>query len=172
MKYFKLSLTVFLIICFSLISAQDTKENDINNSKINWMSYDDGLAKAKKENKHIFVDFTTPWCGWCKKMEKEVFIDSTIIHLLNNEIVAIRVDGESKNELDIDGYKITERDLTIKEFKVSGYPTFFWLKPDGSPIGRKSGYLPKEFVIGSLNYVKEYKYDTTLNNQGNKTDEQ
>ena len=38
--------------------------------EIKWFAYDVGLAKAKKEGKHLFVDFTAKWCGYCKKMEK------------------------------------------------------------------------------------------------------
>ena len=168
MKLLKFILPLILIYSFSMLSAGDGEKTNIeNNKKITWYKYDDGLKKAKKENKHIFIDFTAAWCGFCKKMEKEVFVDPTVMNLLNNDFIAVRVDGESKKELDIDGYIISEKDLTRKEFGVTGYPTFWWLKPDGTKLGRETGYKPTEWMIGALKFVKEYKYDTTLARQYN-----
>ena len=166
MKLYKFILPLIIIICFSLIYAGDNeKESPKQSKKINWLKYDEGLEKAKKENKHIFIDFTTAWCGYCKKMEKEAFADSTVIGLLNNDFVAVRVDGDSKNKLDIDGYIITEKDLSRKEYAVTGYPTFWFLKSDGSKLAREVGYRPTEWVVGALNFVKDYKYDTTRTQQ-------
>ena len=44
----------------------------INNSYSagkDWLKFDEGMAKAKKENKSVLVDFYTDWCHWCKEME-------------------------------------------------------------------------------------------------------
>ena len=40
-----------------------------------WLDdYDAALKKAADENKHIVVDFSgSDWCGWCKRLDKEVF---------------------------------------------------------------------------------------------------
>lgn len=155
-----------LLVLLSLsLSAGDVEQPTTAKSKINWLSYDEGLKKAKEENKHVFIDFTTAWCGYCKKMEKEAFADSAVIDILNNHFVAVRVDGDSKDTLDIDGYRITEQELTRQEYGVSGYPTFWWLKPDGSKLGRQPGYQTTEWMIGALNYVKDYAYDTTKTQQ-------
>ncbi len=140
---------------------KQTGKNSSDNKEITWYAYDVGLARAKEEGKHVFIDFTAKWCGYCKKMQREAFSDSTVIDLLNNDFVAVRVDGDSKNELDIDGYKITEQQLTKLEYRVRGYPSFWFLKPDGTRLTNVHGYRPTDFMVRALTYVKDYEYDTT-----------
>ncbi len=138
--------------------------------KIDWQAYDVGLKKALDEDKHVFIDFTAKWCGYCRKMEREVFTDPRIIDLLNNDFIPVRVDGESRKELDIDGYKVTERNLAVREFGVRGYPTFWFLKSDGSKIGPIGGYRPTEFMLEALNFVKEKRYDSTATEENTEED--
>ena len=142
-------------------STSEKPEKRIEAKKIIWHSYDDGLKLAKERDKHVFIDFTAKWCGYCRKMEKEVFTDPRIIDMLNNDFVSIKVDGDSKRQLDIDGYKITEQKLTVQEYGVRGYPTYWFLKSDGTKLGPLNGYRPTDFMLEALTYVKEARYDST-----------
>lgn len=130
-------------------------------AKINWMQFDVGLAKAKKEKKHLFVDFTAAWCGWCKKMDAETFSRPEVIKYVNDNFIAAKVIGDSDKELDLDGYKISERNLTTGEFRVKGFPAFAFLSPEAKVVRLLSGYRPTENMMEELVYVKERKYDTT-----------
>ena len=150
-----------LIFCMPAFAGDEKAKTDSKKSPvttIEWLSYDEGLLKAKKEGKHLFVDFTAKSCGWCRKMEKTTFVEPEIVKLLNNDFVAVKVWGDSKNELNIDGYKITERNLTTKDFKVRGYPTFWFLDPAGAKLGAVSGYQPATNLKSYLEYVKDKKY--------------
>ena len=117
-------LLVFLIAPQDIQTAEKNKESDknarVDSTKIAWLPYDVGLEKAKKENKHILVDFYTNWCYYCKKMDREVFVRPEIIKMLKEYFVTVKVNAESKKELDIDGYKISERNLAISEYRVRG----------------------------------------------------
>lgn len=165
LKLFSLAVLIFGLAVFtSARSDQGTPAGKVQTDtaqQINWLAYDVGLKMAQEDNKHIFNYFTAPWCGYCRKMEREVFTDPRVIEMLNNDFIPVRVDGESRNELDIDGYRITERNLAIAEFGVRGYPTFWFLKPDGTKLGNFTGYRPTDFLLEALTFVRDYKYDST-----------
>lgn len=154
----------FFALSLSGAEKAGVKEEDgpkIAKKEIEWHAYDVGLKKAQQEDKHVFIDFTAKWCGYCRKMEREVFSDPEVINMLNNDFVSVKVDGDSKNELNIDGYKITERNLAVREYGVRGYPTFWFLKSDGTKLGSIGGYRPLDFMVDALTFVKEKRYDST-----------
>jgi thioredoxin-related protein len=168
-KFITLALTGLFLI--GLISAQslwsaekkneEGKKNEtIDTTKINWLPYDIGLTKAKKENKHILVDFYTNWCYYCKKMDKEVFARPEIIRMINKDFVAVKVNAESKNELNVDGYKITETNLAKSEYRVRGYPAYWFLKPNSDRLGMLPGYQNADVLMDVLYFMKESLYDT------------
>ncbi|MFN4256425.1 MAG: thioredoxin family protein, partial [Saprospiraceae bacterium] len=52
------------------------------------------LAKAKAENKPIFMDAYTVWCGPCKMMSNQTFPDAKVAELFNARFVNVKVDME------------------------------------------------------------------------------
>lgn len=158
-----LVITAMLMSIFGIALAGKEAGSD----KISWVKYEDGLIQAKAEDKPVFIDFSTSWCYWCKKMDKDTFSQKQVIDMVNQHFVAIKVDGDSRREMDVDGYKITERDLTKKEFGVRGYPAFWFLDSDGEKLGQISGYRDAAFMMQAFEYIKEKKYDTTSSGDGN-----
>lgn len=140
----------------------------VENEKINWLTYPEGLQKLKTEKKHLFIDFTASWCGWCRRMEAEAFSEPEVIKTVNDKFIPVRVWGDSDEMLDISGYKISQRNLTHAQFGVNGFPTFWFVSPEGVRIGPLRGYQTSPVLIDALKWVSEYKYDTTR--VENKTD--
>ncbi|HHI01970.1 MAG TPA: thioredoxin family protein, partial [candidate division Zixibacteria bacterium] len=113
----------------------------------------------------ILVNFTTSWCGFCKKMNRTTFKEADVINALNNDFVSIKVNCESNLELDIDGYKITERNLARAEYGVRGYPTYWFLKSDTRRIAPLSGYQGSDRLLDILFYIKNELYDKMKYNE-------
>jgi thioredoxin-related protein len=157
----------------------DEKKNSPSTQKTNsltWHKYDEGLAKAKKEKKHILVDFYTNWCGWCKRMDKYTYEDEEIKKVLKENYVAIKVNAESKEEVEVDGKKITERDLARK-FSVRSYPITWFLKHSAERIAPYYGYADAKAFLKVLTFIKDDLYDKMsfeeyLKNQDNKNDKE
>ncbi len=92
--------------------------------------------KAKEHNALIFVDLFADWCGWCHKMEQEVF-PSEVFQKATESKVLLRLNTEDGGE----GTKIAQ------QFGITTLPTFLLLTADGSIAGTIRGYFPaNEFV--------------------------
>lgn len=128
--------------------------------EIKWIPFDEGLAKAKAEGKKIFVDLTASWCGWCKKMDKETFNQPEVVRMVNENFVPVKVWGDSDKEMVIEGYKITERNLATSAFGVTGFPTFFFLCPNGKAYNKLIGYRAKEALVKELTMAQTINCDT------------
>jgi thioredoxin-related protein len=133
--------------------------------KVHWVSFDKGVQLQKGTDKHLFVDFTTTWCGWCKKMEAETFSDTAVAHYINRNFVAVKVWADQDSMLDIDGYKVSQKDLASGEFQVTGYPTFWFVNTKKEKLGPLAGYQTKDQLMNILPVVAEYRYDSTRNKQ-------
>jgi thioredoxin-related protein len=123
-----------------------------------WHKYDEGLAKAKKEKKHVLVAFYTNWCGWCRRMDKSTYGDKEVKKVLNKDYVPIKVNAESKEKVEVDGKKITETELA-RQFRVRSYPITWFLKQSGEKIAPYLGYVDAQNFLKVLNYMKDDLYD-------------
>jgi thioredoxin-related protein len=164
-----LSLMLLALVGLVWIARADDKNPPPAPDKngISWYSYQEGWQKAKAENKHMFVDFTATWCGWCKRLEATTFSVPQVARMLNEDFVPVKVWEMSKDTVNIDGYKISERDLAKREFRVRGYPSLWFVSPKGVRIGPAGGYIDGGTMLKYLDIVKYYRYDSTLDENGN-----
>lgn len=99
-------------------------------------SWKDVLAKAKATNKPIFVDVYTSWCGPCKKMSKDIFPLPEVGKEYNTDFVCYQLDAEKG-----DGIAVA------KQYEVKSYPTYLFVKPDGTLFSRAVGSMSAEMFI-------------------------
>jgi protein disulfide-isomerase len=109
--------------------------------------YEKALAQAKAEKKMVLLDFTgSDWCGWCIKLDKEVFSKKEFKDYAKENLVLVEVDfPRSKNQTK----KLKEQNEKLqKEHSVQGFPTIIVLNPEGQKVG-KLGYMeggPSPFI--------------------------
>jgi len=123
-----------------------------------WYPFTDGLAKARKESKHIVIDFYADWCKWCKVMDEKTFSDVTVKELMRKRFIPIRVNSENTTEtVEFHGNRMTSAQLTAA-FRVTGFPSIAFLTPDAEIITVIPGYIEKETFLNLLNYVDQECY--------------
>lgn len=100
------------------------------------LPFKDLVAKAKKENKLVFIDAYAAWCGPCKMMEKNVFNKKSVGDFYNKNFVNARIDME-KGE----GREVAQK------FGVRSYPTYLFLNGDGELVSQNYGYMEEGIFL-------------------------
>ena len=68
---------------------------------VDWFAWsDEAFAKARRENKPVFLSIGYSTCHWCHVMERESFADETVGAFLNEHFVSIKVDREERPDVD------------------------------------------------------------------------
>ena len=128
-KCLNLLLFIGSIISSSTVYCQE----GVNFEKETWSNT---LAKAKAENKIVFVDAYTTWCGPCKKMDAKTFPDEKVGDFFNKNFINIKVDVEKGDGLDI-----------AEKYKIISYPTLFFVNCDGELVHSSVGArIPEELI--------------------------
>ena len=70
------------------------------------LTLDQAVEQAKKENKLVFVDFYTDWCGPCKVMARDVFPQKKVGDYFNQRFVCIKLNAEKEGKQDAQTYQV------------------------------------------------------------------
>jgi thiol-disulfide isomerase/thioredoxin len=111
---------LFLLFSLFLLSGY-FKTNAQGIEFIHDKKFQDVLDMAKAQNKLVFMDCYTSWCGPCKRLSSMVFPDSSVGEFFNSTFVNTKFDME-KDE----GPSISSR------YAIRAYPTLLWLDGDGN----------------------------------------
>ncbi len=110
---------------------------------VNWYPWgDEAFAKARQEDKPIFLSIGYSTCHWCHVMERESFEDEEIARLLNDTFVNIKVDREERPDIDAVYMKVCQL-MT----KSGGWPLTIMMTPDKKPFFAAT-YIPREMKYG------------------------
>ena len=107
---------------------------------VDWYPWgEEALAKARREDKPIFLSVGYSSCYWCHVMERLVFADPDIAHLMNQFFVNIKVDREERP--DIDDIYMTATQLMTGQ---GGWPNSVFLTPDLKPFFAGTYFPPED----------------------------
>lgn len=122
-------LTIFSALFIGALAfAQGIKFEDTNFSAI--------LAKAKKENKLVFIDAYASWCGPCKLMVKNVFPQKAVGDYYNSHFVNAKIDMEKGEGVEL-----------AKKYNVKAFPTYLFVDGNGEVVHRTLGYVEENDFI-------------------------
>lgn len=107
----------------------------------NWESL---LEYAKKKKQPVFVDFYTSWCGYCKKMDRTTFRDTSVTEFVKKNFIAYKIDAEKGEGV-----------MLARNNGVRGYPTIVYFDHKGNRMAVDPGYKTAEGFLQKLKYYKE-----------------
>ena len=132
---------VAIIGCLALATVLFTGGTVFAEESGLWQTdYDAALKQAATENKYVLVDFSgSDWCGWCMKLDKEVFSQKEFIDYAKENLICVLLDFPRAKEQS-DAVKKQNQTL-LQKYGVQGFPTVLILNPKGKVVER-TGYQP------------------------------
>jgi uncharacterized protein len=116
---------------------------------VDWFAWsDEAFAKARRENKPVFLSIGYSTCHWCHVMERESFEDEKVGNFLNEHFVSIKVDREERP--DVDKIYMTFVQATTGG---GGWPMSVFLTPDLKPFFGGT-YFPPDSRQGRLGFLQ------------------
>ena len=103
-------------------------------------SFDEAMKKAKEEKKDLFVDFYADWCGPCKMMATQVFVQPEVGDYFNVRFICVKVNVDAKENKEI-----------AKKYNVTALPTMVFVARDGKELRRITG------TKDPVSFIKEAK---------------
>jgi protein disulfide-isomerase len=142
----KTFLSIVMTVALTSMAFAATKEgwlDDLEKAK----------AQAKAENKKILLDFTgSDWCGWCKKLDKEVFSQQAFKEYADKHLVLVELDFPRSFQLPEATKK--QNEALAKKFNINGYPTIVITSASGTKKG-ELGYVRREVPRRFLKALKK-----------------
>ena len=134
-----LALALGLIVPGGLAFAEEGEEGgETEEAELPWVNdVREAMAQAQREGKDLFINFTgSDWCGWCMRLDEEVFAHSEFIDEATKKYVFVYLDFPRAAELK---EAVADPELNNKlkdEYAVAGFPTIILTTADGTPYGR------------------------------------
>jgi thiol:disulfide interchange protein len=128
-----LILAVLLIVA-RIVSKQypEKAEHDL----VRWMPISQAIGIARTTHRPVFYEFSAAWCGPCKMLEREVFMDEDLAKRINDRFIAVKVVDTKQEE----GRNWPDVQALMDRYSVNAFPTIVIAGPDGSVLDRVVGY--------------------------------
>ncbi|MBD8489061.1 thioredoxin family protein [Echinicola sp. CAU 1574] len=124
-----------LLLTLSFVIAAATTVN-AQGIEFNKGTYTEALAEANERGVPLFIDFYADWCGPCKMMDKQVFVDQELGTYFNENFVSVKLNTE---------HEINEE--LVKELDITSMPTLMFVDGEGEVISRISGSMNIEEML-------------------------
>jgi thioredoxin-related protein len=117
-----------------------------------WMTnFEKAKALSKKTKKPILIDFTgSDWCGWCIRLDEEVFSKDAFKDYAKKNLVLLEIDFPRRKAIDADTK--AQNEALAQKYGIRGFPTILLTDHKGEVI-ETTGYQQG----GAKAYVKHIK---------------
>ena len=133
-------------LCLALFSFGQSAEEGIR--FIEGEKWENILKMAQEQNKYIFMDCYTSWCGPCKALAKDIFTRKDVGDFFNANFINVKYDME----------KGVGKDL-YKQYKsnIIGFPTLLLINKEGKVVHQMAGFQEADVLIAGMKAGMEGK---------------
>lgn len=149
---------IVILAALAAMPADAQKSKPAPQTGLQWTNLEKAVAAASEQNRAILLDVYTDWCGWCKKMDKEVFADPAVAEILASRFTLAKVNGESKDEITYKGKKTNGIGIA-QGFGVRGYPSIIFLDSNGDMLTLIPGFLDAEKFLPVVLFIGNKEYE-------------
>jgi thioredoxin-related protein len=114
---------------------------------------------SKLDGKKVVLDMYASWCGFCKRMVSEVYVDKGVGATMDAFYHFVRVDIESDDIIVYNGRSFSMKELAAG-FGVRSTPTYVFIDSEGKIIGAQPGFMPVPMFNLVLSFVGSDAYKT------------
>lgn len=132
-----------LVICLLVVLAlgaccSKEKGEAPSGNAVNWLkSFDTAMAASRDKNLPVMIDFYTDWCGWCKRLDSDTYVDAQVIAAARG-FVSVKINAD-------------EDRTTATRYGITGFPTILFVDSMGNEIHRIVGYRPPQAFLAEMN---------------------
>ncbi|MBP3826825.1 MAG: thioredoxin family protein [Prevotella sp.] len=132
-----------MVLMMAMMSSSTLHAQGIHFTEGKWNSI---LSQAKQQDKLIFIDVYTSWCGPCKKMAREAFPDKEVGDFFNSHFINYSIDAEKGEGIDI-----------AKKYDVTAFPTCMFINGNGEAVYRFMGAKSAKQLLKEGQKAEEVK---------------
>ena len=159
-----------MLFRLSLLTVSLLLLSPFSNAQIEWLSWEEAIARNEQRPRKIMVDIYTDWCGWCKRMDKTVFTDPVVSKYIANNFYAVKLNAEQRENIVYSGHTFRfkadagrrgshELAITLLEGRMS-YPSIVYLDEEENRITISPGFKPADKFIDELSFIQGTHYRT------------
>lgn len=113
-------------------------------------SYEEALAAAAEADTLLAIEFWANWCGWCQRHEAENLSDPDVLAALEPFVSY----GANISTDENDAFVDPAAEALMRRFAIRRFPTIVFVRPDGTPEGLISGFLPERALLAELDRIR------------------
>jgi len=150
------STLLLLFVLASPVHGQAFSDPDL--SAPAWQDFEEAQAQAAEDNQFFLVDVYADWCGWCRRLEREVYADDEVQAYLAQHFAATRLNFDATDRtVMFAGERFTMQHMAYL-LGAQGVPTVAFLTPEGDYITHVPGFVERDDFLDVLRYIATEAY--------------